>query len=873
MVARSIDCDVDALRLLLAERLPERRHAALEAHLEVCPSCRDELERMAGESQDWGDLRLLDLSPPAEKGGFGETIGDPVGERRAAVRKLDFLVPPRDPAHLGRIGNYDVLEILGQGGNGVVFKALDAALNRVVAIKTLAPWLASSESARLRFAREARAAAAIVHEHIVAIHAVATTPDGLPYFVMSFIAGKTLQERIEADGALGAREILRIGMQAAAGLAAAHAVGLVHRDVKPANILLENCIERVKLTDFGLARAMDDASLTLSGVVAGTPLFMSPEQARGEAVDHRSDLFSLGSVLYALCTGRAPFRAETMMGILRRVSDESPRPIREINPEIPTWLAALIDKMLAKSPADRFSSASEVADLLGKGLAYLEQPGSGSPPFPVSQSPRHQRRWIAAAAVALIGLAGLGVSEASGVTQVADYVSTVLRIKTPSGTLVVKVDDPAVKVKIDGKDLLLTGVGPEEVRIRLEPGEHQVLATKDGKPVLDRVITLSRGDKELVTVGWEAGTSANLHDVTTTKAPTSGAASAEPKVAMTDSAVFSAAATPDGKSVAVALYEKSVVLLDQRTLQVKLSLRGHQMPVRSVAISPDGKMLASASGDYRENTRPGEVMLWDLKTGRKLADLNGHTAMVWSVAFSPDGRTLATAGWDNEARLWDVGTRLATGVLKGHTDAVRTLAFSPDGSTLVTSGFDGELKFWHVAPNRSYHAQLWSNHTAYKAGVSCVAFSPDGHTLAISARPNAEPDHPGEVMLLDISTWKEVARLRGHQEGVISVCFSPDGKMLATGGGRLADSEARGEVLLWESATGKMLARFNDPRFVVETLVFTPDGKALVAGGGVRDEGGEIRIWPIHSLGVPVHADALERTTLDVMGLPPIVKP
>src|SRR5262249_22256929 len=169
------------------------------------------------------------------------------------------------------------------------------------------------------------------------------------------------------------KEILRSGMQTASGLAAAHAQGLVHRDIKPANILLENGVQRVKITDFGLARAADEASLTQSGVVAGTPQYMAPEQARGETLDHRADLFSLGSVLYAMCTGLPPFRATTTMGVLKKVSDDMPKPIREINPEIPEWLVAVIDKLHAKDPADRYQSATEVGNVLGEHLAQLQQ--------------------------------------------------------------------------------------------------------------------------------------------------------------------------------------------------------------------------------------------------------------------------------------------------------------------------------------------------------------------------------------------------------------------------------------------------------------------------------------------------------------------
>ncbi len=298
---------------------------------------------------------------------------------------LDFLTPSDKPDHLGRLERYDVLQEIGRGGMGVVLKAFDPSLHRVVAIKVLAPQLATSGVARKRFLREAKAAAAVTHDHIVTIHAV-DEANGLPYLVMQYVPGQSLQDRIDKDGPLELTDILRIGMQTASGLAAAHAHGIVHRDIKPANILLEEGVQRVKITDFGLARAMDDASLTQSGFVAGSPLYMAPEQARGEALDHRADLFSLGSVLYTMCTGRPPFRAANTLAVLRRVSEDTPRPIREINPEIPDWLADIVAKLMAKEPAERFHSAAEVEEVLGRHLAQLQHAAWTPPPRP-PQSP------------------------------------------------------------------------------------------------------------------------------------------------------------------------------------------------------------------------------------------------------------------------------------------------------------------------------------------------------------------------------------------------------------------------------------------------------------------------------------------------------
>ncbi len=361
-----------------------------------------------------------DARPDALRAGQSETLDTPWradGETTAPgenVAAVDFLAPSDRAGIVGRLGPYVVLENIGQGGMGIVLKALDERLGRIVAIKMLSPALASNALARRRFEREARAAAAVCHEHVVTIHAV-DEDAGRPYLVMQFVAGQSLQERINRDGALGVEEVLRIGMQVASGLAAAHTQGLVHRDIKPANLLLENGAGRVKITDFGLARAIDDASITESGVVLGTPHYMSPEQARGEAVDHRTDLFSLGSVLFATCTGQPPFRAESTIAVLRKVSDDHPRSIRELNPDVPEWLAAIVAKLMAKDPGARYRSASEVAELLSRHVARLEQPTMEvaiepiAPTAPARNSfrvARHQLVMLFGLIVIIVGIVG-----------------------------------------------------------------------------------------------------------------------------------------------------------------------------------------------------------------------------------------------------------------------------------------------------------------------------------------------------------------------------------------------------------------------------------------------------------------------------------
>lgn len=374
MKSKTSLCDERTIQLFLAEQLGEEQQAEFERHLDVCEGCAAALRDATATQDEWADvcdsLQSADF-PAASSGGIESS--KPSRQRESAC--LSFLSATDDPHMLGRFAGYEIAGVIGYGGMGIVLKAFDAALHRFVAIKVLAPHLATSGAARKRFAREAQAAAAVTHDNVIAIHGVDQWND-LPYLVMPYVRGESLQRRIDRRGPQGTLEILRVGRQIADGLAAAHAQGLVHRDIKPANILMEEGVDRLQITDFGLARAMDDATLTRSGVIAGTPHYMSPEQARGESIDARSDLFSLGSVMYAMATGHPPFRAETSYGILRRITDHQARPVGELNTELPSWLAVIIAKLHAKTPSDRFQSAAEVAAVLEQCLAHYHQPAT-----------------------------------------------------------------------------------------------------------------------------------------------------------------------------------------------------------------------------------------------------------------------------------------------------------------------------------------------------------------------------------------------------------------------------------------------------------------------------------------------------------------
>ncbi len=370
MDALITDCPRDLLVRCLQDELSAPEEAALEAHLSTCAACRTALERLAGDEHDWTiAASVKPWTAPITSGPILLTTE----ESTAADFAVDFLSPSDDPTALGRLDDIEILGVVGRGAMGIVLKGRQPELQRIVAVKVLRPELSGSGAARQRFAREAQAAAAIQHPNVMPIHAV-HSQGRLPYLVMPYIPCESLQQKLDRQGPLELVEVLRIGIQVAQALAASHAQGLVHRDVKPANILMEKDGRRALLADFGLARAVDDASLTRSGVIAGTPQYMSPEQARGAAVDFRTDLFSLGSVLYALCAGRPAFRATSTYGLLQRIGTGTARPLDEVQPSVPPWMVRLVAWLMARQPVRRPASAALVAETLEHCLCYLQQP-------------------------------------------------------------------------------------------------------------------------------------------------------------------------------------------------------------------------------------------------------------------------------------------------------------------------------------------------------------------------------------------------------------------------------------------------------------------------------------------------------------------
>ncbi len=394
---------------LIHEQFDEHDESEIVAHIDQCPRCQNALERAAAGQEIWGELQAhlageLSSGLPATN----TTHDNTVTRAEIELQKLqNYLGPTDDPDYLGRLGNYEVCGLIGQGSTGIVVKAFEPKLSRYVAIKILSPAYSSNGPARVRFERESRSVAAVAHEHVVPIFAVDEYRD-LPYIVMQYVPGGSLQQRIDHDGPLDTCGVVRLGMQIAKGLSAAHAQGIVHRDVKPANVLLESNIDRAMVSDFGLARVADDAAMTRSGVIAGTPQYMSPEQAKGNPIDLRSDLFSLGSVMYTAATGRAPFRAETVFGVIQRVCETEPLPVREINPKIDRWLEAFINKLHSKNREDRFESAEQVVEILSAELAHLQGPSTVAAPERPWFTPTRKKRSGFSVAIALAAMFIIG---------------------------------------------------------------------------------------------------------------------------------------------------------------------------------------------------------------------------------------------------------------------------------------------------------------------------------------------------------------------------------------------------------------------------------------------------------------------------------
>jgi serine/threonine protein kinase len=453
--------------------LPETGLDLVGDHLETCPECQDRVQAL--DSVTDSVLSVLGGSATAEATAVTEHTPHGISEDGQGV---DFLSPARAPDEIGRLGpHYIVRRLLGRGGMGMVFAAEDTRLGRQVAVKVMKRGLAAEPDARQRFLREARAMASVAASpHLVPIYDVGEE-NGVPYLAMELLQGEPLDRRLERGPALSVAEILRFGRGIAAGLAVAHGGGFVHRDIKPGNLWVQAPGDTIKILDFGLVRTADDnLKLTRSGVIAGTPAYLSPEQVQEQPLDARTDLFSLGCVLYEMCAAQPPFRGRTAFALLNAVTASEPMPLSRLRPDLPSALADLVRQLMAKRPADRPQSAQAVVDRLD---AIVQAP----PPR------RRSRRGL----VALLLAAGTLILIAA----------TVLHVRTSKGLVEIRSDDPKIRVTVEQDGELITILDPvSKQQVELRAGAYQVKLSPEGAGLqlsADQ-FTLRRGGKEVLTV-------------------------------------------------------------------------------------------------------------------------------------------------------------------------------------------------------------------------------------------------------------------------------------------------------------------------------------------------------------------------------------
>jgi len=839
----------EQLHRLLAERLSPAERQVLDAHIDTCSPCQESLTRLLDTSfhesadVDWQLLRdggtpeLPDrLRQRLRKRLASTTTSEPGNS--GTDGNLLFPGSPTSLGPLGQLESYHIAAEVGRGAFGLVFRAYDERLDRGVALKVLRPELAASLADRTRFEAEARKAAAVCHDHVVAIHQVGNTPGfALPYFVMEYIDGEALSSRIRREGALPPREAALIVRQAALGIAAAHARGLVHRDVKPSNILLERVSSKAKVTDFGLARSLDSRTerVTQSGAMVGTLEYMSPEQiVAPQRVDCRTDVFGLGVVLYEELTGEPPFRGLGHM-VLQRVVHEEPRAPRRLNDLIPADLETICLCCLRKEPEKRYADAAALAEDLRCFLAG--EPIRARPVGTLERAVKWARRRPAIAAllsvVVVVTALGFGLvtwqwRQAEAARRGEANKAEELRIKNYTRSIALAASE--LNSGNVGRAAELLDESPEEQRhwewrylkrlsqfrpvAPLPSGERIGLghaADLASSPADGRLLAAPSGPRDV-----------KIWDVTTGRAVRT--------LSGHDGRVLRLAFSPDGRLLASGSEDKTVKVWEvtDATAGRLLSTCTHDGWVYGLAFSPDGRYLASAGEDNR-------VKVWET---RKLGDATTAAPFrnfpgcfiqkrLVNVAFSPDGRFLASGGEENSVKVWDVATGREVHTLRGrHTEPVFSVAFSPDGRRLASKSWDGLVIVWDLAAGRPAFPPLGRGDGAASTAWS-MAFSPDGRRLAVGGG-----HRNGTVTIYDALTGQISHTLRGQTERIVCVAFSPDGR-------RLASASADKSMRIWDTETGEELLALRGHKDLVGRVLFDSRGWRLASAS----EDGTVRIW------------------------------
>jgi WD40 repeat protein len=737
---------------------------------------------------------------------FAAELADLVAARRQVGEALGAGTPtdgrqntkmPGPASTIGVLGDYELLEQLGQGGMGRVYKARQRSLDRMVALKVIGAGAPATEAERLRFRTEAEAAARLDHPNIVPVYEVGEH-DGQPYIAERYVEGGPLSRHLDR---------FRDDPRAAAGLVAilagavhhAHQRGVLHRDLKPGNILLERRAGDTRapvphIADFGLARLLDqDSALTQTGDLIGTPSYMAPEQASGgaAAITTATDVYGLGAILYVLLTGHPPFTGPTVLETLQRVKEHEPDGPRRLNPKVDLDLETICLTCLAKDPRRRYSSALALAEDLESWLGH--RPIAARPATTRERLAKWVRRRPAAAA--FIGLSSAAVlAVLAGSLWYGHVLGEALadsdRLRREGlvrearlRDLVYVADMRQAKEAWDSGDLphlaeLLDGQRPAEG----EPDRRGFewywlkwcLGTRVGslKAHDEKLLcaAVSPDDRFLVTGDYKGAV--KVWDLAT-KEPV---ASLNGHTDEVQQAVFS----PDGRTLATCSKDRTILLWDVATWGKRECLKGvHTMTVRTVAFSPDGTLLASAGHD-------GRIVLWALASGQPVKSWPAHDAVIHQVLFTPDGGTLVSVGGnDRLAKRWDV----ASGAERGRCPCpgdLRSGAVSPDGKVVALGGYAGAISLWDLAGPAGTRTD-WP----VQRPVFALAFAPSGSQL-VAACEN------GMVQVWDVAPGGRDLRpsrtlRRGGGRGR-AAAFARQGALLVTA------SEEEGTVEFWDPA-------------------------------------------------------------------------
>jgi eukaryotic-like serine/threonine-protein kinase len=675
-----------------------------------------------------------------------------------------------------------LLEEIARGGMGIVFKARQRSLDRIVAVKVLLFGEHSGQELAQRFRAEAAAAASLQHPNIVAIHEV-NAHEGQPFFVMDFVEGQSLAE-LNAECGIRNAEWLRRSARyvkvVAEAIHYAHERGILHRDLKPSNVLIDPN-DQPRVTDFGLAKRLHhESELTLSGQVLGSPNYMPPEQAAAKhgLVGRRSDVYSLGAILYHLLTGRPPFVGETLTDTLHSVLNTEPISPRLLNPGVPRDLETLSLKCLEKEPARRYQTAQVLAEDLDRFLR--DEPIQARP----VTNPEKLWRWCRRKpVVASLGAATLVLFFAVAVgSPIAIYRINHERQRAEKGELAARQKAYASDMKLAQQALAQNNLGrAQDLLNRHRPNNKS--ETRNPKSEIQDLR------------GWEWRY-------------LWGQCQGEERFILgehTDS-VTALGLLADGKTVFSAGKDKTVRLWDLESRR-QVRLLPHAEEVTGAAASPDGRWLATASVKYGE---PQPLLLWDLATQRAATLTTRFWLRPGSITFSPDSKWLAFSAQFGGVRLWDVNARSeltnllafdgsakqiglafspdsrtlayneneqgaillcdinnrSVDRLTAHQDVVRALAFSPDGKWLVSGSRDRTVRLWNLAERQPRFG--FTNRTG---AVGAVAFSPDGRTFAMISAGTL-------IRLIDVNTGIQKGELRGHRKIISGLAFAPDGQTL-----------------------------------------------------------------------------------------------